>query len=168
MKENIKTILVIASVALNAVFAATYLTYKLPLLAGAHQPSAPREPLFLQLDLTTDQLAWFKAERDKFHAGLQDLGQEIKARQMDLIDLLGESPPDQQGIERKQEEVRRLQADVQDRVIVHFLDASAILTPGQRAGFFQLIKARIEAGAPACPPWMKSLEQGQTGAIGNE
>ena len=168
MKENIKTILVIASVALNAVFAATYFTYKLPLLAGAHPPSAQREPVFLQLDLTTDQLAWFKAERDKFHAGLQDLGQEIKARQMELIDLLGASPPDQQGIVRKQEEVRRLQATVQDRVIVHFLHASAVLTPAQRDRFFQLIKARIETGAPACPPWMKSFEQGQTGAGRNE
>jgi len=168
MKESIKTILFIASVALNAVFAATYIAYKLPLFAGVYQPAAPREPLFLQLDLTPDQLTRFKAERYKFHARLQELGQEIKTRQIELIDLLGLAPPDQQAIEKKQQEIQQLQGAVQDKVIVHFLQASALLTPEQRARFFQLIKGRIETTIQACPPWMRPFEPGTPGASKNE
>lgn len=167
MKENVKTILFIASVALNAVFAVTYVTYKLPSLAGVHQP-VPKGPLFLQLDLTADQLPRFKAERDKFHNRLQELGQEIKRKQLELIDLLGTTPPDQQAIKRKQEEIQCLQASVQDRVIVHVLQESALLDPEQRSRFFQLIKARTETSAQGCPPWMRPGEQGRPGGTRDE
>jgi Spy/CpxP family protein refolding chaperone len=160
MKENIKTILFIASVALNALFAGTYVTYKLHSLAGVHQP-APSGPLFLQLDLTPEQLTRFKAERDRFHAQLQELGQQIKDRQIELIDLLGATPTDQQAIERKQEEIQHLQGEVQDWVIVHFLQESSYLSSEQRTSFFQLVKTRIETSVQACPPWMRPLEQGQ-------
>jgi Spy/CpxP family protein refolding chaperone len=164
MKENIKTILFIASVALNAVFAATYVTYKLPSLAAVRQ-TVPKGPLFLQLDLTPEQLARFTAERDRFHAQIQELGQQIKARQVELIDLLGTTPPDQQAIEKKQEDIQHLQGAVQDQVIVHFLQESSLLSPEQRTRFFQLIKARIETGIQACPPWVRPFEYGQPGAI---
>jgi Spy/CpxP family protein refolding chaperone len=157
MKDNLKTILFIASIALNVVFAGTYVTYKLPSIAGVHQP-APRGPLFLQLDLTPEQLTRFKAERDRFHAQIQELGLQIKTKQIELIDLLGATPNDQQAIQRKQEEIQRLQGAVQDRVIVHFLQESSHLSSEQRTRFFQLVKARIETSVQACPPWMKPLE----------
>lgn len=168
MNENMKKILFIASFALNAVFAVTYITCKLPSLAGVHQLPTPGGPPFLQLDLTPDQLTRFKAERDHFHARLQELGQETKTKQIELIDLLGAAPPHQQEIERKQEEIQRLQGVVQDRVIVHFLQASALLTSEQRARFFQLIKRRIETNVQVCPPWMRSFEQARPGENKNE
>lgn len=167
MKDNSKTILFIASVALNVVFAATYLTYKLPSLAGVQQ-GAPKEPLYLQLDLTPDQLTKFNAERDRFHAQLQMLGQEVKTKQIELIDFLAARHPDQPAIEKKQEEIQRIQMTVQDRVIVHFLQASSFLSLEQRARFFQLIKGRIEMGIQACPPWMQSDGQNQLGASGKQ
>ena len=168
MKKEIKAILFIASVALNVVFAATYLTYKLPSFAGVHRPSALNEPLFLQLDLTPDQLRQFSTERDQFHTRLRDLGQEIKAKQIELIDLLGAASPDRPAIERKQEEIQRLQGAVQDRVIAHFLRANTFLTSEQRARFFELIKARLETGVQACPPWTRPFEQGPSGESKNE
>jgi Spy/CpxP family protein refolding chaperone len=164
MKENIKAVLFVASIALNLVFAATYVVYKFPSLAGTHQ-SVPKQPLFLRLDLTPDQLARFKEGRNIFHARLQDLGQAIKTKQLELIDLLGASSPDQQAIERKQEDIQHLQGAVQDQVIVHFLQVSSFLTPEQRTRFFALIKARIETSIQACPPWMRPLEHGQPGEI---
>lgn len=163
MKENLKTILIIASVALNAVFAATYVVYKLPPLAGG-QPATSRGPLFLQLDLTPDQLAEFKAERDRFHGELQELGQETKQKQLELIDLLVDTTPDQQAVKKKQEEIQHVQRTVQDRVIAHFLHESGLLTPEQRTRFFQLIKGRIGTSVQTCPPWAKPFEKGQAGA----
>jgi Spy/CpxP family protein refolding chaperone len=168
MRENIKRILFVASIALNAVFIATYISYQLPLLAGVHQPPTPGSPLFLQMDLAPDQLARFRSERDQFHARLQELGQEIKARQIELIDLLGASSPDQQAIDAKQQEIQRLQGGVQDRVISHFLKGGSLLTPEQRTRFFELIKGRIETEAQACPPWMKSPDQGPLRETKNE
>ena len=167
MNKNLKTILFIASVALNVVFAATYVTYKLPSLGGGSQPT-PGVPLYLQLDLTPDQLTRFKGDRERFHAQLQELGQQIKAKQIEIIDLLGTAPTDQQAIERKQQEIQHLQGEVQDRVIVHFLQESSHMSSEQRARFFRLVKARIETGVQTCPPWMKSLGQGQPGASRNE
>jgi Spy/CpxP family protein refolding chaperone len=161
MKNNLRTILFVASIALNVAFTATYVTYKLPLLTGMHQQS-PSEPLFLQLDMTSDQLARFKAERDKFQAQLQEPGQEIKAKQTELIDLLGAAPPDIVAITKKQGEIQHLQGAFQARIVDHFLRASAILTPVQRTLFFELIKTRIEASAQACPPWMRPFEKGKT------
>ncbi len=163
MNGNMKQILVIASVALNLVFIATYAIYKLPWLSGVDQSQAPRGPLFLQLDLTSDQRIRFEAERKRFHARLQELGLEIKARQIELIDHLGAAPPDHEEIEKRQAEIHRLQGAVQERVIDHFLQESSILTSEQRVRFFDLIKARIGTSAQACPPWMKSFEHGRTG-----
>jgi Spy/CpxP family protein refolding chaperone len=168
MRENIKTILVVASVALNLVFAATYATYKLPLFAGDRQPPAPGGHLFLQLDLTPEQLKQFSVERDKFHGQLQELGQEIKARQLELIDLLEATPPDQQAIEKKQGMIQELQRAVQNEVIGHFLQASGFLTDEQRSRFFKLIKSRIQTGLRACPPMMRSVEQCRQGERKNE
>jgi Spy/CpxP family protein refolding chaperone len=162
MKDNIKRILCMASVALNVVFATTYVTYKLPSLAGRDQP-APNAPLYLQLDLTPDQLTRFEEERDRFHARLRELGQQIKIKQVELIDHLASTPPDRQAIDGKQQEIRRLQAEIQDRVVLHFLQESRLLTPEQRTRFFHLVKTRIETSFEACPPWMKSLGQGQPG-----
>jgi hypothetical protein len=158
MKESLKSVLFIASIALNAVFAATYFTYKLPSLVGVQQ-ATPRGPLFLQLDLSPDQLTKLNAERDRFHTQLQAPSQEVKAKQLDLIDLLAAEPPDQPAIEKKQEEIQRMQGTVQDRVIVHFLQASSFLNSAQRTRFFQLIKGRIEAGIQVCPPWWRSEGQ---------
>jgi Spy/CpxP family protein refolding chaperone len=162
MKDSFKTILFIASVALNVVFAATYLTYKLPSLAGMQQAPS-KGPLYLQLDLTPDQLRQFNAERERFHTQLQALGEEVKTKQFDLIDLLAAKLPDQPAIEKKQKEIQRIQMTVQDRVIVHFLQASSFLNPEQRTRFFQLIKGRIETSMQACPPWMRSDGHGQPG-----
>jgi len=87
----------------------------------------------------------------------------IKAKQIELIDLLGVAPPDQKEIKQKQEEIQRLQGAVQDRVIVHFLQESSLLTPEQRAHFFEVIKERIGTGEQACPPGMRSFGQGSPG-----
>jgi Spy/CpxP family protein refolding chaperone len=162
MKQHTKTIVFIACIALNVAFSVTYLTHKIPSIAGVNQQSS-RQRVFLQLDLTPEQSGAFNAERDRFHARLQEWGQEIKTPQMELIDILGAAPPEQQPVERKQGEIQRLQSVVQDGVISHVLHGSSLLTPEQRSRFFQLIKVRIGDGVQACPPWMKPLDRGQSG-----
>jgi Spy/CpxP family protein refolding chaperone len=163
MKENMKTIILVASVALNLVFGGTYLTYKLPALAGVHQPRPSEAPLFLRLDLSPDQRKQLDAERDRLYAQLQKVGREIRRKQINLIDLLETIPPDRQApeqeIDRQQKEIQSLQGEVQNGVIDHFLLVSRLLTPHQRVRFFALLKSRIQTGLQGCPPMMRSGER---------
>jgi Spy/CpxP family protein refolding chaperone len=168
MRNNLRTILIVASIALNVAFTATYVSYKLSWLTAMHQQQSPLEPLFLQLDMTADQFARLKSERDTFHARLQKPGREIMEKQTELIDLLAAAPPDHQAIAKKQEEIQHLQGAFQGRIIDHFLRASSILTPVQRTRFFELIKTRIETNGQACPPWMQPVEQGKKGEYRSE
>jgi Spy/CpxP family protein refolding chaperone len=162
MKENFKTILFVASITLNLAFVGTYLAYKLPSPTKG-PPAGPMRPLFLDLDLAPEQLTRFQVERDRFRAQLQELGQEIRTKQIELIDLLSAAPSAQQVIEDKQAEIQRLQGAVQDRVITHFLEASTHLAPAQRARFFELVRQRISSNAQVCPPWMKPSGTSQMG-----
>jgi rhodanese-related sulfurtransferase len=114
------------------------------------------KPPFLQLDLTAEQLARFKSDRDKFIGELQEMGQAVGKKQIELIDLLAASTPDERAIKIKQEEIQHLQAATQDRVIVHLVQESSLLNPEQRTRFFQLVKARIESSVQAYPPFMRS------------
>lgn len=163
MKESLKKILFIASVALNVVFIGTYLAYELPTFAGAGPPPAVGKPLFLQLDLTPDQLSRVKEARDKLQARLRELTQVMRIKQVELIALLAKTPFDQQAVKAKQKEIQHLQGVVQDRVIAHFLRVSAVLDPQQRGRFFKLLEARFNSGLRACPPWMKGCDQSRPG-----
>jgi hypothetical protein len=51
--------------------------------------------------------------------------------------------------------------DPRFRSLLQILQTSEHLTPEQRTRFFQFIKARIETSTQACPPWIRSFEQGQ-------
>jgi Spy/CpxP family protein refolding chaperone len=161
MKGNLKVLVLLFSIILNAVFIGSYAAHKLALVSGAKQADNLKNPLYLQLDLSAEQLERFTAERDKFHGNLRELGQEIRSKQVELIDLLAIDSPDHQTIESKQREIHALQTEVQDRVIVHFLQESALLNPEQRTLFFQLIKERIAMSTPPCPPWARPLEKSQ-------
>jgi len=166
MKGNLKILIFLFSIILNVVFVGTYAAYKFQLIPGERKDDNLMKPLFLELDLTAQQLTRFKSERDKFHPHLQALEQEIKRKQIDLIEILSIDTPDQRAIESKQKEIQELQALAQDRVIVHLLQASTLLSPKQRTRFFHLIRERIGLSVSSCPPWTKPLEKIQTGESG--
>ena len=162
MKGNLKILIFLFSIILNVVFVGTYAAYKFHFTTSERKDDNLMKPLFLELDLTPGQLTRFKSERDKFHPQLQALEQEIKKKQVELIEILSIDPPDQRTVESKQKEIQKLQAEVQDRVIGHLLLASTLLSPEQRTRFFRLIRERIEVSTSSCPPWTKPLEKTQT------
>jgi Spy/CpxP family protein refolding chaperone len=166
MKANLKALVFLFSIVLNVVFAGAYAVHKLPLGGEERRDDSPGKPLFLELDLSTGQRAQLMGERDKFHAGLQELGKEIRGKQVELIGLLALDNPDRRSIEGKRTEIRDLQTAVQDRVIAHLLQESAFLSPEQRARFFRLLRERMERSVPFLPPWAKPLEAGRAGENG--
>jgi len=156
MIKNLRTLLFIFSVILNLVFIGAYAAHRLsPLFDKEVRREDLGKPVSLELNLSTDQLTRFTAERDSFHARLQELGQQTKEKQVELIDLLAMSDTSQQAIEAKQEEIQELQTAVEERVIAHLLQESALLNPEQRVQFFTIIKERIEMGSALYLPWMK-------------
>ena len=157
MKENLKALIFAFSLILNVVFIGIFASHKIPIFNWDRKADETMKPLFLQLDLTDEQLAKFKSDRDKFIGELQEMGQAVGQKQIELIDLLAASTPDERAIKMKQEEIQHLQAATQDRVIVHWIQESSFLNPEQRTRFFQLVKARIESSVQAYPACMKSF-----------
>ncbi len=168
MKVNWKVLIFIFSVILNVVFIGTFTVHKMSIISTNTINVNRMNPLFLELDLSADQLAEFNHERDAFYAQMQETGLMIKAKQIELIDILEGASTDQPTIEKKQAEIQCLQKIIQDRVIVHFLKEKALLTPKQQSRFFQLVRDRIERNIQTGPPWMRSGNLCQTGDIRNE
>ena len=75
MKGNLKILIFLFSIILNVVFVGTYAAYKFQIIPGERKDDNLMKPLFLELDLTAQQLTKFKSERDEFHPHLQALEQ---------------------------------------------------------------------------------------------
>ena len=154
MKKNLKILAITFSVALNIVFVGSYFYHGSGLFPTQNRHAKCSRPLYEELDLDRDQLDRFKPLRDSFHAFVDEQGRKIKARQLELADLLAREKPDRRAIDAKQEEIQALQQQLQARVIEHLLEESRIFTPEQRRRFFTLIRSRIEKSDGPRPQWM--------------
>jgi len=154
MKKNFKILAITFSVALNIVFIGSWFYHGSGLLPLAGRQGEHDHPLYEELDLGRDQLDRFQPLCDRFHAFVNEQGQKIKARQLELVDLLARGKPDRRAIDAKQEEIQALQRQMQARVIDHLLQESKIFTPEQRQRFFALIRTRIEKSGGPRPRWM--------------
>jgi len=154
MKKNLKTLGIIFSVVLNIVFVGSYVYHKSYLFPLTGHPANQNRLIYEELNLTTEQLDRFRPIRDSFHAFLSQQGQKIKAKRLELIDLLSKEDPDREAIDAKQKEIQVLQQQMQTKVINHLLEENGIFTTEQREKFFALIKGRIEKSASPRPRWM--------------
>ncbi len=154
MKKNLKILVITFSVVLNIVFIGSYFHHRAGLLPRAGHQANHAHPLYKELNLDRGQLDRFGPLRDSFHAFVNEQGRKIKARQLDLVDLLTKEKPERRAIDAKQEEIRVLQQQMQVKVIDHLLEESRIFTPEQRQKFFALIKGRIDDSDGPRPRWM--------------
>jgi Spy/CpxP family protein refolding chaperone len=168
MKVNLKALIFAFSLILNVVFIGIFTAHTIPIFNRDRKADELMKPPFLQLDLTAEQLARFKSDRDKFIGELHEMGQAVGKKQIELIDLLTASTPDELAIKMKQEEIQHLQAATQDRVIVHWSQESSLLNPEQRTRFFQLVKTRIASSVQAYPPFIRSSGWCRPGEGSNE
>ena len=168
MKVNLKDLMFTFSLILNVVLIGIIAAHTIPIFNRDRKADELMKPPFLQLDLTAEQLARFKSDRDKFIGELHEMGQAVGKKQIELIDLLTASTPDELAIKMKQEEIQHLQAATQDRVIVHWSQESSLLNPEQRTRFFQLVKTRIASSVQAYPPFIRSSGWCRPGEGSNE
>jgi Spy/CpxP family protein refolding chaperone len=155
MKLNLKALIFAFSLILNAVFIGIVVAHS-PIFNWDKKGDELIKPPFLQLDLTAEQLVKFQASRNKFIGELHEMGQAVGKKQIELVDLLAVSTPDERAIKMKQKEIQHLQTATQERVIRHWVQESSLLNPEQRTRFFQLVRARIESSVQAYPPFMRS------------
>ena len=145
MKQSIKILAVIFSVALNIAFLAGY---------GIRKLSDRSKFAYEEVDLSKEQLAHMQNARDRFLRDLNEIGNDIIKRQIETMDLIAANSVDRRAIEKKFEEIQLLQQSMHQRVVEHLLEHKQILTPAQREKFFEVLKSRIrDQGAPG-PPWI--------------
>lgn len=144
MKQSIKTLSVIFSVALNLAFVAGY---------GLRKLSDRPKFAYEELDLSKEQRKQIEDARDRFLSALNEIGYRIISRNVELIDLIAADSVDRRAIDTKLGEIHSLQQSMQQQIVQHLLQDKKILTPAQRRKFFGVLKSRIwEQGAPG-PPW---------------
>jgi len=145
VKQSIKILAVIFSVALNIAFLAGY---------GIRKFSDRSKFAYEELDLSKEQRQRLQNARDRFLRALNEIGNEIVNRQIETIDLISADSVDRRAIEAKFEEIQSLQQSMHERVVGHLLEDKQIFTPAQREKFFEVLKSRIrDQGAPG-PPWI--------------
>jgi len=154
MKNNLKILAIVFSVVLNMAFIGSYLYSRSGASAQVARQADHSRLLYQELSLDRDQLDRLKPLRDSFHAFVNEQGQRIKAKQLELVDLLAQEKPDRRAIAAKQERIQALQRQMQAEVIDHLLEESSIFTPRQRQRFFTLMKERIEGSVGPRPRWM--------------
>ena len=154
MRKNLIILSILFSVMLNIGFIGAYCLHKGGLCSREQEPANHKRFLYEELNLSPEQLARFKPERDRFHSYLNHQGKRIQTKRLELIRLLVENFPDRKAINAKHEQIQTLQNQMQTKVIDHFLEEGSILTPGQRKKFFILIKGRIEKKTGSYPGWM--------------
>jgi Spy/CpxP family protein refolding chaperone len=144
MKQSIKTLAVIFSVTLNIAFLAGY---------GFRKMNDSSKFAYQELDLSKEQLSRIEGSRDMFLRALNEIGDKMISRHIELVDLIAADPVDRKAVEAKLGQIRSLQQSMQQQVVEHLLKHKQIMTPAQQAKFFAILKARIrEQGAPG-PPW---------------
>jgi Spy/CpxP family protein refolding chaperone len=145
VKQSIKILAVIFSVALNIAFLTGYGIRKLT--------ERPRFA-YQELNLSKEQRIQIESSRDRFLRDLNRIGSGIVSRHIELIDLIAGDSVDRGAVETIFEEIHSLQQSMQHQVVEHLLEHKQIMTPAQRAKFFEILKSRIrEQGAPG-PPWL--------------
>ena len=154
MKENLRRLAILFSVVLNVAFLGICLYTAAPRWVGREQPRGDGLP-YQALRLTQAQEQKFDSVRREFHTRMREIGGEIKREQLRLLDLLAQPEQDFGSVRAIQERILGLQRGMQDAVISHLLEESAIFTADQRVRFFRILRERIEKTEPASPPWMR-------------
>jgi Spy/CpxP family protein refolding chaperone len=144
MKQSIKMLAVIFSVALNLALLAGY---------GIRKFNDRSKFAYEEVNLSKEQQVQMQDARNRFLHDLNEIGNDIINRQIETIDLIAADFVDRRAIETRFEEIQSLQQSMHQRVVEHLLEDKQIFTSAQRGKFFAVLKSRIkEQGAPR-PPW---------------
>jgi Spy/CpxP family protein refolding chaperone len=153
MKQSIKTLAIIFSVALNLALLAGY---------GIRKFHDRSKFAYEEVNLSKEQQVHMQNARNLFLHSLNEIGNDITQRQIETLDLIAADSVDRSAIETKFEEIQALQRSMHQSVVNHLLENKQIFTPAQRGKFFAVLKSRIREQGALRPPWFP------TGALHNK
>jgi len=84
------------------------------------------------LNLSEDQKAQIETRQQVFAEEMSPLRDKLFSRRMELQELWSQPSPDQARISSKQQEIRDLQSEIQERATQYQLDCRELLTPEQK------------------------------------
>jgi Spy/CpxP family protein refolding chaperone len=84
------------------------------------------------LNLSEDQKAQIETRQQVFAEEMSPLRDKLFSRRMELRELWSQPSPDQARIAAKQQEIRALQSEIQERATQYQLDCRQLLTPEQK------------------------------------
>jgi Spy/CpxP family protein refolding chaperone len=84
------------------------------------------------LNLTEDQQVQIQSRQAVFAEEMSPLRDKLFSKKMELRELWGQANPDQAGISAKQQEIRDLQNEIQERATQYQLDCREFLTAEQK------------------------------------
>jgi Spy/CpxP family protein refolding chaperone len=145
VKQSIKTLAVVFSVALNIAFVAGY---------GVRKLSDRPKFAYEQLDLSQEQRKKIEPARDRFLRTVNEIGNTIVLQQIETMDLIAADSVDRRAINAKFQEIQLLQQSMHQQVVEHLLEHKQIFTPEQQARFFAVLKSRIREQSAPGPPWI--------------
>jgi Spy/CpxP family protein refolding chaperone len=112
-----------------------------------HQQMLRTASLAQALQLSEEQRDAIEAIDAEFQRDRQQIRERHREHRGELLDLLRESPPDRERIDRKIEEISETQVEMQRLAVNHLLDVSAELDDQQREKLFELIDEAMCPGA---------------------
>lgn len=146
MWKQAKLYLIVASVALNVAFAATWIAHATT--SHAHrEENAPQEtehtvwcPLHRELDVSDGQWAQIEPRLREFQAAVEELRQQTDAMRSEVIELIAAEEPDRVAIRKKQNDILETKRRIQDLVAEHLIAEKRDLTLEQQMQLFEMLR----------------------------
>jgi len=156
MSKRIFVFILIASLALNAAFIASWAGYRMSRGfaddRGKVLPTVEKHeiwcPLHRSLNVSKEQWQQLEPHLLEFRKKSQGICEQVNQKRSEMIDILSSADPDRQAITDKQKEIQAAQQKMQQLVIEHLLFEKSVLNSRQQEEFFQLFrrKCRFASG----------------------
>jgi len=98
------------------------------------------------IDLTADQRHKVEKIREGFLPRVAAVREALRARRLELADLLFATPLERDRIRALVEDIARLQLRLEEEVIDHIIEENEILTPDQQRQFHRVIIDQFRGG----------------------
>ncbi|MGD8787004.1 MAG: periplasmic heavy metal sensor [Phycisphaerales bacterium] len=147
MWKNMKTAILIFSVALNTMFGTMWAIHRLPAHFGCagHKGDSSAETCVscpLHRELGTSEKQWQQIEPClvEFKRSAQEVCRKNKQLRGELIDLIAAPQTGYDAIRAKQDEILAGQRKMQELLVSHLLTEKEMLTPQQQKILFNMIR----------------------------
>jgi Spy/CpxP family protein refolding chaperone len=148
MWKKTRLYLIVASVALNVAFVATWIAHAT--VSETHPEGTDRQetthviwcPLHRELGVTGEQWAQIEPRLREFQAAVGELCRQTTGMREKVIELIAAKEPDREAIREKQNEILATKRRIQDLAAEHLLAEKQNLTPTQQTKLFEMLRNR--------------------------